>query len=72
MVPWCHMSPHPQLPLTLCPPQRPENGVLFIISCWQLIITCLVFNVGRQSFRQPIWTNYWLLASMLALSGFNL
>ncbi|KAG1678904.1 hypothetical protein FOA52_003573 [Chlamydomonas sp. UWO 241] len=54
---------------------RPENGVLFIISCWQLVISAFVFNVhlgGGASFRRAIWTNTWLLGAMLALCAFNL
>ncbi len=37
----------------------------------QLIINALVFNVGKP-FRKGLWTNPWLLLSLVVLIGFNL
>jgi cation-transporting P-type ATPase 13A2 len=39
--------------------------------CRQLIINALVFNVGRP-FRKPLWSNPWLLLSLIGLTIFNL
>ncbi len=55
----------------VCAAQRPENGVLMVVCCWQLVISALVFNVGRP-FRREIWSNPWLLTSLLGLMAFDL
>ncbi len=34
-----------------------ENSVLFIVSCFQYLITCLSFSISKP-FRKPLYTNY--------------
>ncbi|KAJ9514515.1 hypothetical protein QJQ45_016252 [Haematococcus lacustris] len=63
-------SSHPPLDIAVSERQA-ATGALFITGCWQLIIMALVFNVGRP-FRREIWTNSWLMASLLGLVAFNL
>ncbi|KAH9036902.1 P-type ATPase [Lactarius hengduanensis] len=47
-----------------------ENTVLFLLSCFQYILVAAVFSIGRP-YRKPMWTNGWLMFSLVALSLFN-
>ncbi|KIY53967.1 Ca-transporting ATPase [Fistulina hepatica ATCC 64428] len=47
-----------------------ENTVLFLISCFQYVVCAAVFSIGPP-FRKSMWTNGWLMASMIVLLSFN-
>ncbi|EFJ40236.1 hypothetical protein VOLCADRAFT_108270 [Volvox carteri f. nagariensis] len=49
----------------------PENTVTYIVALAQFVVTALVFNKGMPH-RSPIWTNYWLVAALLAQTAFVL
>lgn len=48
-----------------------ENTVLFLISSFQYILVAAVFSIGPP-YRKSMWTNAWLMFSMIVLSAFNL
>ncbi|KIJ67879.1 hypothetical protein HYDPIDRAFT_83436 [Hydnomerulius pinastri MD-312] len=48
-----------------------ENTVLFLVSCFQYILVAAVFSIGPP-YRKSMWTNGWLMVSIIALSLFNL
>ncbi|KIK97368.1 hypothetical protein PAXRUDRAFT_765457 [Paxillus rubicundulus Ve08.2h10] len=48
-----------------------ENTVLFLVSCFQYILVAAVFSIGPP-YRKSVWTNGWLMVSIIALSLFNL
>ncbi|KAF7967606.1 hypothetical protein HWV62_33697 [Athelia sp. TMB] len=48
-----------------------ENSVLFMVSCFQYILVAAVFSIGPP-YRKSIWTNGWLMFSIIALTAFNL
>ena len=47
----------------------PENTVTYIMALAQYIILVLVFNKGRPH-RSPLFTNWGLMLSLVAQSGF--
>ncbi|KDQ21478.1 hypothetical protein BOTBODRAFT_25926 [Botryobasidium botryosum FD-172 SS1] len=47
-----------------------ENTVLFLVSSFQYILVAAVFSIGPP-YRQPMWTNAWLLASLIILTSFS-
>lgn len=51
--------------------QNFENTVLFLVSCFQYILVAAVFSIGPP-YRQPMWTNGWLMISLIVLTAFNL
>ncbi|KAF9227264.1 hypothetical protein BS17DRAFT_775209 [Gyrodon lividus] len=48
-----------------------ENTALFLVSCFQYILVAGVFSIGPP-YRKSMWTNGWLMVSIIALSLFNL
>lgn len=48
-----------------------ENSVLFLVSCFQYILVAGVFSIGRP-YRKPMWTNGWLMTSLVVLTVFNI
>ncbi|EIW82801.1 Ca-transporting ATPase [Coniophora puteana RWD-64-598 SS2] len=48
-----------------------ENTTLFLVSCFQYILVAGVFSIGPP-YRKPMWTNAWLMISLVVLSLFNL
>ncbi|KAG8214021.1 hypothetical protein J3R82DRAFT_10776 [Butyriboletus roseoflavus] len=48
-----------------------ENTVLFLVSCFQYVLVAAVFSIGPP-YRKSMWTNGWLMVSVIALSLFNL
>ncbi|EGO26058.1 Ca-transporting ATPase [Serpula lacrymans var. lacrymans S7.9] len=48
-----------------------ENSTLFLVSCFQYILVAAVFSIGPP-YRKSMWTNGWLMVSIVALSLFNL
>ncbi|KAI0268689.1 P-type ATPase [Gloeopeniophorella convolvens] len=48
-----------------------ENTALFLLSCFQYILVAAVFSIGPP-YRKPMWTNGWLMLSLIALSLFNI
>jgi len=70
----CRYTPPPEEPLgsgNQLESTNYENTVLFLISCFQYILVAAVFSIGPP-YRKPMWTNGWLLAAMVVLTGFNL
>ncbi|KAH7108171.1 Ca-transporting ATPase [Auriculariales sp. MPI-PUGE-AT-0066] len=47
-----------------------ENTALFLVSSFQYILVAAVFSIGPP-YRQPMWTNRWLMGSILILCGFS-
>jgi len=47
-----------------------ENSVLFLVSCFQYVLTAAVFSIGPP-FRKPMWTNGWLMFSLVTLGLIN-
>ncbi|KII92069.1 hypothetical protein PLICRDRAFT_103455 [Plicaturopsis crispa FD-325 SS-3] len=47
-----------------------ENSSLFLISCFQYILVAAVFSIGPP-YRKSIWTNGWLMFSLVVLLVFN-
>ncbi|KAL4080351.1 hypothetical protein V8B97DRAFT_2020959 [Scleroderma yunnanense] len=48
-----------------------ENTALFLVSCFQYILVATVFSIGPP-YRKPMWSNGWLMVSIIGLSLFNL
>lgn len=48
-----------------------ENTALFLVSCFQYILVAAVFSIGPP-YRKAMWTNGWLMLSIIALSLFDL
>jgi cation-transporting ATPase 13A3/4/5 len=48
-----------------------ENSSLFLVSCFQYILVAAVFSIGPP-YRKSMWTNGWLMASVIGLSLLNL
>ncbi|KAH7888606.1 hypothetical protein F5I97DRAFT_1854044 [Phlebopus sp. FC_14] len=48
-----------------------ENTTLFLVSCFQYILVAAVFSIGPP-YRKSMWTNAWLMVSIVALTSFNL
>ncbi|KAF8444715.1 hypothetical protein L210DRAFT_3040504 [Boletus edulis BED1] len=48
-----------------------ENTVLFLVSCFQYVLVAAVFSIGPP-YRKPMWTNGWLMVSIITLSLLNL
>ncbi|KAI0308978.1 hypothetical protein OF83DRAFT_1072729, partial [Amylostereum chailletii] len=47
-----------------------ENSGLFLVSCFQYILVAAVFSIGPP-YRKPMWTNGWLIFSLVLLTLFN-
>ena len=47
-----------------------EDTVIFMVSIFQYVVTCLAFSVSRP-FRQPFWTNIPFLICVVLLLVFN-
>ncbi|KAJ7446163.1 hypothetical protein B0H11DRAFT_2085328 [Mycena galericulata] len=48
-----------------------ENSTLFLISCFQYVLVAAVFSIGPP-YRKSLWTNGWLMASLVLLTALNL
>jgi len=48
-----------------------ENTVLFLVSCFQYVLVAAVFSIGPP-YRKPIYTNVWLMLSIVSLSAVNI
>ncbi|KAH7915166.1 hypothetical protein BJ138DRAFT_1122835 [Hygrophoropsis aurantiaca] len=48
-----------------------ENSTLFLVSCFQYILVAAVFSIGPP-YRKSMWTNGWLMLSIITLSLFSL
>lgn len=48
----------------------PENSALFLVSSYQYIGVAAVFSVGPP-YRKPMYTNGWLMVSLLGLTAFS-
>lgn len=51
--------------------QNPENSALFLVSSFQYIIGSLVYSTGYP-YRKPVYTNVWLMTSVVGLLAFSL
>ncbi|KAF9237519.1 hypothetical protein BU15DRAFT_88685 [Melanogaster broomeanus] len=52
-------------------PNNYENTALFLVSCFQYILVAAVFSIGPP-YRKSMWTNGWLMVSIIGLSLFNI
>lgn len=59
------------LPALKCKLSRLRCLSMHSLELRQLVINALVFNVGKP-FRRGLWTNSWLLASLVVLIAFDL
>lgn len=48
-----------------------ENTALFLVSCFQYILVAGAFSIGPP-YRKSMWTNGWLMVSIILLSLFSL
>ncbi|KAF9501599.1 hypothetical protein BDN71DRAFT_1461138 [Pleurotus eryngii] len=48
-----------------------ENSALFLVSCFQYILVAAVFSIGPP-YRKPMFTNGWLMLSLITLTVFNI
>lgn len=47
-----------------------ENSALFLVSSFQYILVAAIFSVGPP-YRKPMYTNTWLMLSLLVLAAFS-
>ncbi|KAJ7924919.1 hypothetical protein B0H13DRAFT_2229850 [Mycena leptocephala] len=47
-----------------------ENSTLFLLSCFQYVLIAAVFSIGPP-YRKSMWTNGWLMASLILLTALN-
>ncbi|KAK7005604.1 cation-transporting ATPase [Favolaschia claudopus] len=47
-----------------------ENSTLFLLSCFQYVLVAAVFSIGPP-YRKSMWTNGWLMGSLLLLTALN-
>lgn len=48
-----------------------ENSVVYLVSVYQYLITCIAFSVSKP-FRKPLYTNAWFSISIALLLVFNI
>jgi len=64
--PW-YEPPKPDLENNKLETTNYENTTLFLVSCFQYVLVAAVFSIGPP-YRKPIWTNGWLMFSIISLS----